>query len=605
MMASLEALRSHGEISALDQNFARTLARLGDEARPEVILAAALASRQLRAGHVGWDLERWGSEQVDQPEEAAFDWPETAAWLQALAESPLVECVETGAAASESTAPLVLEAGRRLYLRRYWEYQQRLASALRARIDDASAESSLDAACLDAGLSRLFPDSAADDLQREAARTAVRSRFCVLSGGPGTGKTSTVGRILILLIEQARAQGREDPRIQLAAPTGKAAAHLSVSLERSLSTLDVSDDIRAAIPKSAATLHRCLGASSQVGRPFRHGLDRPLPADVILVDEASMVDLALMTQLVEATPPHAHLILLGDRDQLASVEAGAVLGDIARPAREEQAGSPVVLLKHSYRFEAESGVGQLTQAINAGDVEQTLSILDDSAYPDVTLLEPDSAAQGQAALVARMADGYAPFLEESDPAACLAAFDRFRVLSAYRHGALGVEALNRALEARLGLTTRPEVGSEFYRGRPLAMTGNDYELELYNGDVGVVMEEPRARGRGGRAAFLSPEGEPRWVSTLRLASAETVFAMSVHKSQGSEFNEVMVVLPTEDSLFLTRELLYTAVSRARERVTLVTSRDVLAQAVARRVERSSGLSEALWGAHHGGPPSDE
>ena len=599
MTTSLEELRTQGEINALDQNFARTLARLAGEERPEVILAAALASRQLRAGHVGWDIERWVAERGEDPDAVSMDCPETRAWLQALAESPLVESVVTGAAGAGDT-PLVLEAGRRLYLRRYWEYQQRLASALRARMADGSAEQAVDAASLESGLARLFADSDSDDLQRLAARTAVCSRFCVLSGGPGTGKTSTVGRILVLLIEQARAQGRDDPRIQLAAPTGKAAAHLSVSLERTLSALDVEDDVRAAVPKAAATLHRCLGASRQVGRPFRHGLHRPLAADVILVDEASMVDLALMTQLVEASPAHAHLILLGDRDQLASVEAGAVLGDIARPAREEEAGSAIVLLKHSYRFEAESGVGQLTQAINAGDVEQALLILDDPAYPDVGLIEPDAEGQGQAALVEKMAEGYAPFLEESDPAACLQAFDGFRVLSAYRHGVFGVDALNRALETRLGFPARLDPASEFYRGRPLAMTGNDYELELYNGDVGVVMEEPRASGRGGRAVFSSPEGEPRWVSTQRLGSAETVFAMSIHKSQGSEFTEVMVVLPTEDSLFLTRELIYTAVSRARERVTLVARRDVLKRAITRRVERSSGLSDALWGARDRG-----
>ncbi len=596
MKPSLEKMRMQGEISALDENFARSMARLAGEERPEAVLAAALASRQLRAGHVGWDLPAWSDEREAAAEESSFEWPETESWLAALADSPLVECVSAGPQApSSGETPLILEEGRRLYLRRYWEYQQRLASSLRARMADSSAAEEVDQACLEEGLARLFPASEADDLQRVAARTAVCSRFCVLSGGPGTGKTSTVGRILVLMIEQSRAQGRALPQIELAAPTGKAAAHLSVSLERTLSSLDLDEALRAAVPKTATTLHRLLGASSDATRPYRFGLERPLTADVVLVDEASMVDLALMTRLVEAVPPHARLILLGDRDQLASVEAGAVLGDMARPAQEEEGDSPIVLLKHSYRFEADSGVGRLTQAINSGEVETALSLLEDPAYPDIRWVEPRVEEEGPASLVAEMAEGYAAFLAEAEPEARLRAFDRFRVLSAHRHGAWGVETLNEAIETQLGLKAGRDVTSEFYAGRPLAMTRNDYELELYNGDVGVVMEQGHAMGRAGRAVFSSPEGEPRWVSTLRLGSAETVFAMSIHKSQGSEFTEVMVVLPSEDSSLLTRELVYTAVSRARERVTLVARRDVLERSIARRVERSSGLTEALWG----------
>ncbi|MFP6641148.1 MAG: exodeoxyribonuclease V subunit alpha, partial [Myxococcota bacterium] len=445
-----------------------------------------------------------------------------------------------------------------------------------------------------AGLDRLFPDSASEVLQREAARMAVHSRFCVLSGGPGTGKTSTVGRILALLIEQARAGQREPLRIQLAAPTGKAAAHLSFSLEQSLVGLEVDEDVRAAIPRTAATLHRCLGAAGSEGRRFRYGAAQLLPLDVMLVDEASMVDLALMTQLVEAVPARARLILLGDRDQLASVEAGAVLGDITRPGPAGDTAPSIVHLTHNYRFASDSGVGRLTRAVNEGDFEAAMAVLEDPSHPEVRWIEP-GAEEFRVALSGWVAEGYAPFLSESDPAARLRAFDHFRVLSVHRHGRFGVESLNAMIESQLATEAGFDTRVPFYAGRPLGVTRNDYELELYNGDVGVVTESPNKAGGGGRALFLSADGRPRSVSTLRLGSAETVFAMSVHKSQGSEFDEVVVVLPHEDSALVTRELLYTAVSRARERVTLFAPRDVLRAAIGRRVERASGLAEALWG----------
>ncbi len=597
MKVSLELLRSLGEISAVDQHFARSMVRLAGEGSPDVEVAAAMASRQLRSGHVGWDIHRWTETRANLSDEVTLDWPDTGEWLHKIASSPLVETVSGGDSVSlQGSTPLVLDSAGRLYLRRYWEYQSRLATAIRDRMAFRFEPEEIDSVCLEAGLSRLFPDSGPEDLQYRGARAAIGSRFCVLSGGPGTGKTSTVGRILVLIVEQARARGLEPPRIQLAAPTGKAAAHLSFSLQRTLSELEVEDAVRNAIPSAAATLHRSLGVMGGVGSRFRHGADSLLPLDVMLVDEASMVDLAMMTRLVEAVPKEARLILLGDRDQLASVEAGAVLGDIARPSSPRDSADAIVQLTHSYRFSAESGVGRLTRAVNAGEVEDALGVLEDAEVPEVNWLELGGDDHLPTHLASLVRDGFSSFVEASRPEAKLEAFDRFRVLTALRHGPLGVEALNSMIEHELFAQMGFDPKEPFYEGRPLGMTRNDYELELYNGDVGLVVNSPRDGRGGGRALFRSPEGDSRLISTLRLESAETVFAMSIHKSQGSEFNEVVVVLPDEEAGLLTRELIYTAVSRAREKVTLLARREVLQAAIGRRIERASGLSDALWGA---------
>jgi len=604
--SALERLREAGVLSSLDRHFAVCIAALAGEVRPDVLLAAALASRQVASGHVCLDLPRLveGALSALAPIAVArldeWRWPELAGWLAELASSPLVDAE----ARVDLATPLVLDDAGRLYLRRYWLHQQGLAEAIRSRVAAGPSQLPVDRVRLEQGLERLFPDPD-DALQREAAATAVTSRFCVVSGGPGTGKTSTVVKILALLVEQALGAGGPAPRIRLLAPTGKAAAALAGAIQRSLTDLACSDEAKACIPESAATLHRALRPLPGSNTRFRHDARDPIAADVVIVDEASMVDLALMARLFEALPTDARVILLGDRDQLASVEAGAVLGDIAGAGAGPAVGAAqastirghVVQLTRSHRYRTDSGIAALARAINEGDADAALAVLDDPTRPDVSRVSPPLAGGLGESLEADVLAGYADFLAARDPAVRLRALDRFRVLCAHRLGPHGVEALNRAIEALLARRGGLPVRGAFYAGRPILVLRNDPQLEIYNGDVGVLMPRPAELGAGHLGAFFRAGGagaEPRWLSPLRLPPFETVFAMSVHKSQGSEFDAVALVLPDRTSRVVTRELLYTAVSRARERVVVHARPELLREAIGRRVERASGLSEALW-----------
>ncbi len=602
MTATLESLRSAGLLSPLDRHFARSVGAAFGEDRESVLVAAALASRFVGHGHVCLDLarvvERGLVLDVDRseapPDPPAL--PALAEWLACLGASPLVT---SGQADTDALRPLVLDGAGRLYLRRYWDLQQRLAAALLDRASRPFEPEAEDTAGMDAGLGRLFTNGAVDasgrDRQREAATCALRQRLCVITGGPGTGKTWTVAKILALIVEAADASGGRAPRIHLVAPTGKAAARLTSSIRAAVAGLDVGAAVRAALDLEATTVHRCLGLRS--GQRPRFDAKEPLPTDLLLVDEASMVDLAMMTRLVEACPLDARLVLLGDADQLASVEAGAVLGDICDVERGASsagaATSPLarclVELTVSHRYQADSGIKALADAVRAGDAARALQVLDDPALPDVTLV-PHARGQGEA-LRADAMSGYAPFLQADSTQAKIAALDGYRVLCAHRTGPDGVAALNLGIEARLARTRalRPTQGD--YDGRPILVTRNDPELGIYNGDIGLI-----AQGEDGRlrAWFDDGSGGLRAVSHLRLAGHETVFAMSVHKSQGSEFDRVAVVLPETASAILSRELVYTAISRARTAVSIHASREVLRAAIEERVERASGLRDLLW-----------
>jgi exodeoxyribonuclease V alpha subunit len=691
---TVESLRTAGVLAPLDEHCARTLARLADDDRPLVLLATALASRQVGLGHVCVDLPALVTrgDLAAESGDGATDvrWPALDAWLAALRSSPLV-----GPGTSAERRPLVLDAAGRLYLRRYFEHEQRLAGALRRRA--AAADPALDAADLEDALARLFPPSgpgsgsaanpaateaqtavastgetssagaptataptsasphqaarvrggrtkvpvastqlelalggvttgsssivdpgapsrgdAADDaaagaadraraatgpdLQRAAARTAASRRLCVISGGPGTGKTSTVVKILALLAEPRVRVAGPPLRALLLAPTGKAAMRLTEAIRRAKDAIPCSDAVRAAIPEEASTIHRALGSIDGSSTRFRHDRAHPLRADVVLVDEASMVDLALMARLVEAVPDDARLVLLGDKDQLASVEAGAVLGELCDAAQHRACdpglAASTVALTTSYRYGAKSGIEALAQAINRGDAARALAILDDPDLPDVARVAPGEVALS-ALLRAAAVAGFRHYLDERDPAARLRALERFRILCAHRHGPYGVVNANAELEAALideGWLRRDVALA--YLGRPVIVTRNDYQLQLFNGDVGTIVEQDGKR----LAFFVAPDGTPRLLSPARLPPHETVFAMTVHKSQGSEFDDVAVLLGDRPSPLLSRELLYTAVTRARRRVTLHTTAEVVAAAIARPTERASGLCDALRGA---------
>ncbi len=626
-LPELDALREAGILAPLDVHFAHTMARLGADPRPAVLLAAALASRAVQHGHVCLDLARWAGQPVggadglplagaDGRPRDDLAWPALGEWRAALADSPLV-------GDGDAATPLVLDGADRLYLRRYWQHEAVLAARLRARA--AEVAGAADAAAVRDGLARLFGppgrDGGVGD-QRRAAEVAAARRLCVITGGPGTGKTTTVVRIIALVVEAALARGGPAPRIALVAPTGKAAARLTEAVRRARDKLDVSDAVRDAIPEAAATIHRTLGSLPDVATRFRHDADHPLRDDVVVVDEASMVDAALMRRLVDALRPSARLVLLGDKDQLASVEAGAVLGDICGAGALRDC---VVGLTHSYRFGPDSGIGALARAVNAGDADAALAILTGAGHPDVTLVTPTGGGRARdvldPALARCVVDGYRPYLqaaavlagaiagERTDDGpgagtdggagaliaaerACLDAFDGFRVLGAHRQGRDGVDALNPRIARVLADAGWLDPTARMYLGRPVIVTRNDYDVRLFNGDIGVVLPDPARPGRR-RVVFAAADGGVRALAAARLPAHDTAFALSVHKAQGSEFDTVAVVLPDSVSPVLSRELLYTAVTRARRAVTVFGSEAVVRAAIERPIERASGLASRL------------
>jgi len=499
--------------------------------------------------------------------------------------------------------PLVLDEGGRLYLARHWQDETQLVAALTRLARDPQPFGGEVEAVLDA----LFGPADAGDWQRLAARLATERRFMVISGGPGTGKTTTVVRLLAALAALS-------PRplvMAMAAPTGKAAARLTESVRAARDRLPVADAVRAQLPDKAQTLHRLIGLVPGTARPRQHAAN-PLPLDVLVVDEASMVDLSLMAQTVAALPSHARLILLGDRDQLASVEAGAVLGDIcSRQAwRSDTAqrlvaagvalpgviddnailADSVVVLQKSHRFGADSGIGRLARAVNAAALDEVHALLAQQALADI---RQQPALPDAAGLLAQRADYWQALaqldadVDAADWAPLFAAFHRFMLLAAERHT---VAAINAQIEAELEKLGRKAVGSDWYAGRPVMVTRNDYGIGLFNGDIGLTVM------RGGRLRVVFPTTDGGWreVAPARLPEHDTVYAMTVHKSQGSEFASVWLALPAAPSAVLTRALVYTAITRARDMFVLAGNPAVLEAGVLNAPPRQSGLAERLW-----------
>jgi exodeoxyribonuclease V alpha subunit len=619
-----------GVLSAADVHVARELGRLAAEQDESVLLAVALAVRGPRLGHVHVDLRRIrATAAVDTEDPVDLDtlaWPEPEAWITAVAASPLV--APEAVAASQLVAPERLDGPARplrmtdewLYLDRYWTEEVLLARSLQVMAERGVA--GIDDAALEVGLDRLFGADQRRSDQARAAETAVRRPFAVVAGGPGTGKTTTVARIVALLGEQALAAGAPLPLVALAAPTGKAAARLQTAVAEQAAGLAVPEAVREqllALP--ATTLHRLLGWRPGSSSRFRHNRQRRLPHDLVIIDETSMVSLSLMARLIEALRAEARLVLVGDPGQLASIEAGAVLGDIVGPAGERaedddargarppaaRGAGPdrnpdpdpdpvgisagIVVLERNHRFGA--GIGALARAIRAGDAERVMALL--GRPPDgVRWIDADVAAEPELPAVrAAMVDAARTMIEaarDGQAGTALDALGAFRILCAHRRGPYGVSTWTARtegwLEAELpGLAT----GERWYPGRPLLVTENDYELGLNNGDTGVVVHEAErllaAFERGGAVARYSP---------TRLGAVETVYAMTIHKSQGSQFGCAAVLLPDPESRILTRELLYTAATRAQRELILVGTEETVRTAVERPVARASGLRRRLW-----------
>ena len=663
LMELLNAWVQRQWLRELDYALTRFLWLEAPDASPELLLAIALTSHQLGRGHVCLDLKATLDDPYfvlslppEQRRDKDFDVVtlpsevltglSLANWISKIKHPDLVN-------EGIGQSPLVLD-GARLYLRRYWHYERSVESALEQRLNlSTSICQSLPHVDCQNTLTALFPTDthSSTNWQKIACALAARSAFCVITGGPGTGKTTTVVKLLALLQVIALNQDQMRPlRIRLAAPTGKAAARLKESIADKIKDLPdaigLQTGLREAIPTEVITLHRLLGTRPNT-RHFKHHARNPLALDVLVVDEASMVDLEMMSALLSALPEHARLILLGDKDQLASVEAGSVLGQLCSRAKDANFTSEtaawinavtgetldaelinanglaldqhIVMLRESYRFTAKSGIGQLAAAVNAGDaaqinhvlqrgyadlLRQSLKTLEDTAFTTLVLGQANHPALGYAhylaVIKAQRPAIHAPKSDfDSWANTVLAAHSQFQILSALRNGAYGVEGLNLHVLSILKKAQLVHATTSWYEGRPVLVTRNDYSLGLMNGDIGITLNFPQRDKQTGqlvwvlRVAFPKGDGKNgiHWILPSRLQSVETVFALTVHKSQGSEFAHVALILPPTLNPVLTREWVYTGITRAKTFFSLVSVGNdrMIHQASHRTVLRSGGL----------------
>ncbi|PSV55610.1 exodeoxyribonuclease V subunit alpha [Photobacterium sp. GB-50] len=688
MLKRLQALTKQGVLRQLDYQFAKFVAHHSPADQADLAaLVAALASNELGKGHVCVVLDTLSLQRLfSLPSRVAIELlegvPEPSQWGELLSHFAVVSSVQTG---KVQATPLVIEHGR-LYLSRYWQFEQTVANKILMMANNAGSEdvrfSTTELNVMHQALDDLFPvtygylyealstATTADARQRlvcdmldvvkpeqvdwakvehilvnatsqkdlsqldgvipldaclnwqkVAAAVALTRQFAVISGGPGTGKTTTVAKLLAALVMQA---GDEHvPNIMLVAPTGKAAARLTESISSAVKSLPVAASVKERIPTQSSTIHRLLGAIP--GRvEFRHHKDNPLHLDVLVVDEASMVDLPMMARLLDAMPAGAKLILLGDRDQLASVEAGAVLGDICSFANQGYSGTQgqvlsqltgydlhstsldlslvadcLCMLQKSYRFHAQSGIGQLAKAINSGRPALVEKVWQ-QGFKDIHhyALSSDSYQS----MINQVTTFYFDYLdaiaEQREPKLVLDAFANVRLLCALREGDFGVVGLNYRIEKELTHRGKINPGDDtWYQGRPIMITRNDHAVGLYNGDIGITMLEPETDAVDGvrrlKVYFEMPDGTIRGFLPSRIPEHEVVYAMTIHKSQGSEFADTVMVLPNDFTPILTRELIYTGITRAKARLYLYAQPDVIRRSVQVRTERASGLSELL------------
>ncbi len=691
MFNTLQRLSEKGVLRQLDYQFGRFIASQELENSQQVGFLAALLSHELGKGHICIDLAHLDiSQMLGLYGEQAAELNRVISDIDWLALMQSSSVVGDGANAK----PLVLD-GSRLYLHRYWHYESQLSEVLKNltksaplvnagmaamtqtldhlftpsfsflfkalthltesnqvvrqqlvcdQLDVVLPEkldwSAIDEVLINANkaadlevLRQLVPTSACLNWQKVAAAVALTRRFAVISGGPGTGKTTTVAKLLAALVEQGN-QANHQPIIKLVAPTGKAAARLTESIGAAICQLPVASETIAAIPTEASTIHRLLGAIPNRAE-FRHNKANPLHLDILVVDEASMVDLPMMHKLIDALPSQARLILLGDKDQLASVEAGALLGDICSfieqgfSAQQGQQlatltgydwlksesvnptqgmADSLCMLQKSYRFDARSGIGQLAKAINAGKPYQVEKVWQ-SGFTDIA--HHDLSKDSYAAMIDMMVANYSNYLsllhdknsalapssdetESSLPKQVLKVFSKSRLLCAIREGDFGLTGLNSRIET--GLRKKrliPNHEEQWYIGRPVMVTRNDHGLGLYNGDIGICMLDESEDEARLRVYFELPDGSVKGVLPSRVPQHETAYAMTIHKSQGSEFDHTVMVLPNDFSPILTRELIYTGITRAKSQLDLFCQQAVLSKGVSIKTVRSSGLAQRL------------
>ncbi|WP_137191503.1 exodeoxyribonuclease V subunit alpha [Stenotrophomonas rhizophila] len=611
-MSLLAALKNSGALRTLDHALAQSLRRLRPDTPDTVLAAAALASLAVSQGHAGLDLH-----QPHRLVEMDTPWPDADTWREQLQASPWVDVPDTDSAPA-TDVPLVLENGL-LYLRRYREYERRLADGLQRIATHASGQA--DPAALATLFAQLFPQAREGiDHQARAAGVALRHPLVLVTGGPGTGKTTTIARLLVLLAAQAVQADQPLPRVALAAPTGRAAERMAESLRlavQRLRLLGIAPALCDAMPSTGTTLHRLLGVIPDSPR-FRHHGDNPLPFDVVVVDEASMIDLPLMTKLVEAIAAGTRLVLLGDPDQLPSVEAGDVLSAILRAsgdglgtqaddhaalqtllapaalqplAASTQFGGRRVQLQRGYRQTDALDLAPLAHAVREGDPATALALLRGGQLAGVHFHEDqvDPFQQHRDHLLSH----WRGLGDAIDPGQALANAGRIRLLTAVREGPQGARGLNARIEALLAGVPRAGTAPGYFHGRLLLVTENSYRHRLFNGDIGICL----ADRHGAVTAWFPGDtpDQPRGFHPGALPAHESAFAMTVHKAQGSEFDEVWLQLPWRDNRVLSRELLYTGMTRARQSLHVLGSAPVLEAALKRHASRVSGLAMRLAG----------
>ena len=613
---NLVRLHQAGILTDIDVHFAGFMANLADSKYQEIFLGAALASNVTGKGDVCLDLASFAGKTLLEKDDGmdAVICPELSVWKENLLSTRIV-------GRPEDLCPLILDERNRLYLYRYWEYEKKLSDSIKKRTKEDIGGINL--LLIKDSIKRLFPEIIDGDINRQkvAAITSAFKKFCVISGGPGTGKTTIIAKILAMLIEQT---GKEKSlRIFLTAPTGKATARLSESIGNIKKKLNCKDYIKAAIPTEAFTIHRLL--KTIIRSPFfRHNSENPLPADIVVVDEASMVDLPLMSKLIQAVPVDARLILIGDSDQLASVDPGSVLGDICgnkslrgfttnfvnkvEELTDEKITDSIkqhkgikalhdciVVLKKNYRFADSSGIGGLSHAVKLGDIDKTLDLLKNKNDRSIIFEEILSADNFKQILTDKVVEFYSEYLRTDDPGRALKLFNRFKILCAVKMGQFGVYAVNKIIEQILRRENLIQTENLWYKGRPILITSNDYKLSLFNGDIGITMPIQGSASNDMHVFFRGTSGELKQFLPYRLPQHETVYAMTVHKSQGSEFENVFLVLPDKDYPVLSRELIYTGITRASQSVTILGKEEVLRTSISRVIERKSGLHDSLWG----------
>ncbi len=556
----------------IDIFFAKWISGFDKQNDPFVFVAAALASRETRDGHICVRLDKYAGKRLDD-----YTCPDIEKWLEILEQT---YCIGS----PEDFKPLILKKGK-LYLHRFWQYQENIVKYIKNQEALISKKPDMESA--KNALTKLFDiKDRSEGSQIIAAVSAISNNFTVITGGPGTGKTTTAAKILAAVIDIEK---NKNIKIALAAPTGKAAIRLKQAMLHVKSELDFDSETLKKIPENSYTIHRLLGRRSNLSGCY-HNKEKPLYFDIILIDEASMIDIALMSSLIEALLPDTKLILLGDKDQLSSVAPGSVLADICSIGKKRAFCDNIIELETSFRFDEKSGIKKLSTLVNNKKAEDALAYLKEKKGKNIGFFSIYDKADLYSELKNICTSAYKDYIRADDPAESLFLFNRSKILCAVRKGYYGVSALNGYIEEILEQEGLISTEKRWYHKKPVLITKNDYDTNLFNGDTGVVFNNEVLSSY---AVFPDDNDAVQRISCKRLTFYDTAYAMTVHKSQGSEFEDIFLILPDRDYPVLTKELIYTAITRAKEKVFILGSEEVFITAVKRSTERTSGFEDVL------------